>query len=87
MACSSKPNWYLPVGWFSSLSVVEFLCCLQIADPMMVSSNCAADLPPTLHNIPVVMLSSSQPMKVKSLLADDANAKRIDIARLYPCPQ
>ncbi|MDD2934044.1 MAG: alpha/beta hydrolase [Methylotenera sp.] len=39
---------------------------------------------PTLQNIPVFVLSASQPMKEKSKLADDANEKRKDIARLYP---
>lgn len=38
----------------------------------------------TLQNKPVFVLSASEPMKVKSPLADDANAKRADIARLYP---
>jgi len=39
---------------------------------------------PTVSNKPVFVLSASEPMKVKSPLADDANAKRKDIARLYP---
>jgi pimeloyl-ACP methyl ester carboxylesterase len=39
---------------------------------------------PTLQNIQVFVLSASQPMKEKSKLADDANEKRKDIARLYP---
>ncbi len=39
---------------------------------------------PTLLNKPVFVLSASQPMKEKSKLADDANEKRKDIARLYP---
>lgn len=39
--------------------------------------------PPSL-NKPVFVLSASEPMKEKSPLADDANAKRKDIARLYP---
>jgi pimeloyl-ACP methyl ester carboxylesterase len=42
---------------------------------------------PSLQNKPVFVLSASQPMKVKSPLADDANAKRIDIARMYPGAQ
>ncbi|QSA97795.1 alpha/beta fold hydrolase [Methylococcus sp. EFPC2] len=33
---------------------------------------------------PVAVLSALQPMKEKSTLADDANEKRKDIARLYP---
>lgn len=33
---------------------------------------------------PVFVRSASQPMNEKSPLADDANAKRQDIARLYP---
>ena len=39
---------------------------------------------PTLSDKPVFVLSASEPMKEKSPLADDANAKRKDIARLYP---
>lgn len=39
---------------------------------------------PTLLNKPVFVLSASEPLKEKSPLADDANAKRKDIARLYP---
>ena len=39
---------------------------------------------PTVLNKPVFVLSASVPMKEKSPLADDANAKRKDIARLYP---
>ncbi len=39
---------------------------------------------PTLLNKPVLVLSASEPMKEKSPVADDANAKRKDIARLYP---
>jgi len=39
---------------------------------------------PTFTGKPVFVLSASEPMKEKSPLADDANAKRQDIARLYP---
>ena len=39
---------------------------------------------PTLQDKPVFVLSASQPLKEKSKLADDANEKRKDIARLYP---
>ncbi|MGB2832390.1 MAG: alpha/beta hydrolase [Methylotenera sp.] len=39
---------------------------------------------PTLQNKPVFVLSASQPLEEKSTLADDANEKRKDIARLYP---
>jgi pimeloyl-ACP methyl ester carboxylesterase len=39
---------------------------------------------PTLLNKSVFVLSASEPMKEKSTLANDANAKRKDIARLYP---
>lgn len=42
---------------------------------------------PTVLNKPVFVLSASKPMKEKSPLADDANAKRQDIARLYPGSQ
>ena len=39
---------------------------------------------PTFVGKPVIVLSALQPMKEKSALADDANEKRKDIARLYP---
>lgn len=39
---------------------------------------------PSFTEKPVIVLSASQPMKEKSELADDANEKRKDIARLYP---
>jgi len=39
---------------------------------------------PTLQDIPVFVLSASEPLKEKSKLANDANEKRKDIARLYP---
>lgn len=42
---------------------------------------------PALQNKPVFVLSASEPMKAKSALANDANAKRADIARLYPGSQ
>lgn len=39
---------------------------------------------PAPANKPVFILSASKPLKEKSPLADDANEKRKDIARLYP---
>ncbi len=39
---------------------------------------------PTLQDKPVFVLSASEPLKEKSKLANDANEKRKDIARLYP---
>lgn len=39
---------------------------------------------PTLSNKPVFVLSASKPLEEKSKIADDANEKRKDIARLYP---
>ncbi|MGV3582100.1 MAG: alpha/beta fold hydrolase [Methylophilus sp.] len=39
---------------------------------------------PTLQDKPIFVLSASEPMQEKSKLADDANEKRKDIARLYP---
>lgn len=39
---------------------------------------------PTLSGKPVFVLSASRPLKLKSRVADDANEKRKDIARLYP---
>lgn len=39
---------------------------------------------PTFTGKPVMVLSALKPMSNKSALADDANAKRKEIARLYP---
>jgi pimeloyl-ACP methyl ester carboxylesterase len=39
---------------------------------------------PTLADKPVFVLSASGPLREKSKVADDANEKRRDIARLYP---
>jgi pimeloyl-ACP methyl ester carboxylesterase len=39
---------------------------------------------PSLSGKPVFVLSASKPLVEKSTVADDANAKRKDIARLYP---
>ena len=39
---------------------------------------------PTLSGKPIFVLSASKPLKEKSVVADDANAKRKDIACLYP---
>lgn len=39
---------------------------------------------PTLSGVPVFVLSASKPLAEQSAVADDANAKRRDIARLYP---
>lgn len=39
---------------------------------------------PTFSGKPVFVLSAAKPLEKKSRLADDANAKRKDIARLYP---
>lgn len=39
---------------------------------------------PTVTGKPVIVLSALKPMSNKSALADDSNAKRKDIARLYP---
>lgn len=42
---------------------------------------------PAFSGKPVIVLSALQPMSQKGELADDANAKRKDIARLYPGSQ
>ena len=39
---------------------------------------------PTATSMPIIILSALQPMSEHSELADDSNAKRIDLARLYP---
>ncbi len=39
---------------------------------------------PTPSNLPVLVLSAAQPLTEHSAVADDANEKRQDIARLYP---
>jgi pimeloyl-ACP methyl ester carboxylesterase len=42
---------------------------------------------PSFTGKPVIVLSALQPMKVSSPLADDSNAKRKDLVRLYPGAQ
>ena len=39
---------------------------------------------PTATSMPITILSALEPMSVHSELADDANAKRVDLANLYP---
>lgn len=39
---------------------------------------------PTVSSFPVIVLSALEPMSVHSTLANDSNAKRIDISNLYP---
>lgn len=39
---------------------------------------------PTVSTFPVIILSALEPMSVNSTLANDSNAKRIDMINLYP---
>lgn len=39
---------------------------------------------PTVTSMPIIILSALQPMSEHSELADDSNAKRVDLANLYP---
>ena len=52
-------------------------------DLLAQTGNQVLDLP-TFSGKPIFVLSASKPLDEKSTVADDANAKRIDIARLYP---
>ncbi|PIU32484.1 MAG: alpha/beta hydrolase [Syntrophobacteraceae bacterium CG07_land_8_20_14_0_80_61_8] len=56
-------------------------------DLLPQTGNQVLDLP-TLSGKPIFVLSAAKPLDVKSTVAADANAKRKDIARLYPgCKQ
>ncbi len=52
-------------------------------DALDATGQAVLALPPPAGK-PVFVLSAEQPLHEKSALADDANAKRRDIARLYP---
>lgn len=52
-------------------------------DAINKTGNEVLDLP-TATSMPIIILSALEPMSVHSELADDANAKRIDLANLYP---
>ena len=72
------PTWYRLVfnAWLSAVEKKEFEAANATGESVL-------SLPPFTGK-PVIVLSALQPMKEKSELADDANAKRQDIARLYP---
>lgn len=52
-------------------------------DALDATGQAVLALPPPV-GMPVFVLSAEQPLREKSALADDANAKRRDIVRLYP---
>jgi pimeloyl-ACP methyl ester carboxylesterase len=78
-----------PENWSTwSLSNLTYVMVLspvekEETNAMNVTGESVLSLPPFTGK-PVIVLSASQPLKEKSELADDANEKRKDIARLYP---
>jgi len=72
------PTWFrLVFGmWTSAMEKEEF-------DAINSTGESVLQLP-AFTGKPVIVLSALRPLKEKSELADDANSKRQDIARLYP---
>lgn len=74
-------NW--PAWARFAFGVVTSDIAKQEMDAINATGESVLNLPPPAGK-PVLVLSALQPMKEKSELADDANEKRKDIARLYP---
>ncbi len=77
----SKENW---PGWLKlMLDVSASPAAQRELDAIEATGASMLALPP-LSGKPVIVLSAKQPMSETSDLARDANAKRVDIARLHP---
>jgi len=88
---STHPNQFKDKG-----SIDNWPTWLRIAFRWYLSSTARAELDlinttgdevlslPSFKGKPVIVLSALRPMKEKSVIADDANEKRKDIAHLYP---
>ncbi len=74
-------------NWPAWLRLAFGMTLSQVGEAEMNAINSTGEavltLPPFTGK-PVIVLSALQPMKEKSELADDANEKRKDIAKLYP---
>ncbi len=77
----SPENWPF---WFKALfGVATSVVAKEELNAINVTGEDILKLP-AFTGKPVTVLSALQPMQEKSILADDANEKRKDIARLYP---
>lgn len=77
----SWPIWLkLAFGWLTSEVAKQELAGLDATGQAVLSL-------PVDPAIPVFVLSALKPMQVSSVMADDANRKRADLANLYPNAQ
>lgn len=76
-----------PENWPTWFNLVFGLATSKVAKEELNAINATGESIlglPTFIGKPVIVLSALRPMKENSALADDANEKRKDIARLYP---
>lgn len=76
-------NWPLWVRMYFQLAMATSDVTQQEFSAIDATGNAVLEIP-TFAGKPVLVLSALQPLEQTSALADDANAKRRDIARLYP---
>lgn len=76
-----RENW--PVWANIAFNTLTSTVAKQELAALPVTGRAVLALPP-MTGKPVVVLSAKKPMKVRSALARDANAKRVDIVRLNP---
>lgn len=76
-------NWPLWVRMLFQLAMATSDVTKQEFSAIDATGNAVLAIP-TFAGKPVLVLSALQPLEQTSPLADDANAKRRDIARLYP---
>lgn len=77
-AIENWPAWFrVAFRWYLSSTAREEMDLINTTGEEVLAL-------PSFTGKPVIVLSPLQPMKEKSMLADDANEKRKDIAHLYP---
>ncbi len=77
-AIDNWPAWFrMAFRWYLSSTAREEMNLINATGDTILS------LPPFTGK-PVIVLSALHPMKERSVLADDANAKRKDVANLFP---
>lgn len=80
-AIENWPTWFrVAFRWYLSSTARDELDLINTTGEEVLAL-------PSFAGRPVIVLSPLQPMKEKSVLADDANEKRKDIAHLYPGSQ
>jgi len=80
----ARENW--PVWLRAAFGVLTSDTVKAELDGVDATGAAVLALPPVAGK-PVIILSAMRPLEVRSTLADDANAKRRDIARLHPGAQ